>query len=124
MRLLTNPNYLLPSPTFHNGLGRGIVHLGLGHVGFQNLIEHVNLSLGGDEVRGKQKPRGGERRGAEGGFPLTAIDTHWSSEPGGNLQMILEPVASSVLFRGRNLNGCTVGVTGGHWRTLEDIKQL
>ena len=31
------------------------------------------------------------------------METHWSSEPEGNLTITLEPVLSSVSFRGRNL---------------------
>ena len=31
------------------------------------------------------------------------METHWSSEPEGNLTITLEPVLSSVSFSGRNL---------------------
>ena len=42
------------------------------------------------------------------------METHWSSEPAGNLTMTLEPVLSSVSFRGRNLQrtGGVAGVVG------------
>ena len=36
-------------------------------------------------------------------YGLTEMETHWSSEPDGNLMMNFDPVFSSVSLRGRNL---------------------
>ena len=47
--------------------------------------------------------------------------THWSFGPEGNLTMTLEPVLSSVSFRGQNLQGTggvagVVGYEGGEYK--------
>ena len=80
--------------TFDDVFCSSVIHLILCNIWFKDFVEHIQFSLQNKHLEIKISPPQ---------FQLTESETHWSSEPDGNLMMNLDPVFSSVSLRGRNL---------------------